>query len=323
MAKKTENNSVKSINARALEYYDMDQLSDVVKGASFEIEQLENGNFHADLFSAAFIKGGLDRGRYNRTTLTKGVFSEEYMTFGFLLDAHEETCFNGKTLQKYDMMLGNENLTVDYYLPPDSTWTTFQVKRDDLYKTNIILPHRESIVYILDKKIKSTFARKVSNIFALVEGMSDNPDASPNSELIYNYLLSLYAYAIDQGSSCVHLKRNESLLLARKIYAYLHEHAAEPVQMIHLTHLTGKSERSIERIFKKHFGISPHSYLKLHRLHLIRHKLMEQNRMDPSTITSIAMDNGFMHMGYFGSEYKKLFNEMPSETLKHHNDSLT
>ena len=179
------------------------------------------------------------------------------------------------------------------------------------------------LVYILDKKIKSTFARKVSHIFTLVEGMRDNPDALLNSELIYNYLLSLYTYAIDQSSSCVHLNRNESLLLARKIYEYLHEHAAEPIQMIHLTHLTGKSERSIERIFKQHFGISPYSYLKLHRLHLIRHQLLKQNSMDSGTITSIAIDNGFMHMGYFGSEYKKLFYETPSETLKNHVDSLT
>lgn len=321
--KKTQTHHLPSANTRTLTYYDMDQLSDVVKGASFEIEQLENGNFHADLFSAAFIKGGLDRGRYNRTTFTKGIFSEEYMTFGFLLDAHEDSRLNGKTFQKHDILLGNENMTVDYYLPPDSTWTSFQFKRDDLYKTNIILPNRESTIYTLDKKIKSTFARKVSNIFALVEGMSDNPDTSLNSDLLYNYVLSLYTYTIDQSTSCVHLKRNESLLLARKIYEYLHEHAAEPVQMIHLTHLTGKSERSIERIFKKHFGISPYNYLKLHRLHLIRHKLMEQNRMDPGNITYIAMDTGFMHMGYFGSEYKKLFHEMPSETLKHHSDSLT
>lgn len=318
MEKKTENNSVKSINARSLEYYDMDQLSDVVKGASFEIEQLENGNFHADLFSATFIKGGLDRGRYNRTTFTKGIFSEEYMTFGFLLDAHEESRLNGKTFQKHDILLGNENMSVDYYLPPDSTWTSFQFKRDDLFKTNIILPNRESTIYTLDKKIKSTFAREVSNIFTLVEEMCDNPDTSLNSELIYNYLLSFYARSIDQNASNTPLERNESLTIARKIYSYFHEHTAEPIQMIHLTHLTGKSERTIERIFKKHFGVSPYTYLKLHRLHLVQQRLMKQESIDSGCITQIAMDNGFMHMGYFGSEYKKLFNEMPSETLEKH-----
>jgi AraC-like DNA-binding protein len=318
MEKKTENNSVKSINARSLEYYDMDQLSEVVKGASFEIEQLENGNFHADLFSATFIKGGLDRGCYNRTTFTKGIFSEEYMTFGFLLDAHEESRLNGKTFQKHDILLGNEDMTVDYYLPPDSTWTSFQFKRDDLYKTNIILPNRESTIYSLDKKIKSTFARKVSKIFTLVEEMCDNPDTSLNSELIYNYLLSLYARSIDQNASNTPLERNESLMIARQIYSYFHERTAEPIQMIHLTHLTGKSERTIERIFKNHFGVSPYTYLKLHRLHLIRHKLCDQEKIISDNITQIAIDSGFTHMGYFGSEYKKLFNEMPSETLKHH-----
>ena len=246
MDKKTENNSVKSINARSLEYYDMDQLSEVVKGASFEIEQLENGNFHADLFSATFIKGGLDRGRYNRTTFTKGIFSEEYMTFGFLLDAHEESRLNGTTFQKHDILLGNENLNVDYYLPPDSTWTSFQFKRDDLYKTNIILPNGESTIYTLDKKIKSKFAREVSNIFTLIEEMGDNPDISLNSELIYNYLLSFYARSIDQNATINSFERNESLMIARKIYSYFHEHATEPIQMIHLTPASrrGKSEIS-------------------------------------------------------------------------------
>ena len=318
MDKKTENNSVKSINARSLEYYDMDQLSEVVKGASFEIEQLESGNFEADLFSATFIKGGLDRGRYNRTTFTKGIFSEEYMTFGFLLDAHAQSRLNGTTFQKHDILLGNENLNVDYYLPPDSTWTSFQFKRDDLYKTNIILPNRESTIYTLDKKIKSTFARKVSNIFTLIEEMGDNPDISLNSELIYNYLLSFYARSIDQNTAITPFERNESLRIARKIYSYFHEHAAEPIQMIHLTHLTGKSERTIERIFKKHFGVSPYSYLKIHRLHLVHQRLMNKERVDLGNIMQIAIDSGFNPMGYFGSEYKKLFNEMPSDTLKMH-----
>jgi AraC-like DNA-binding protein len=38
----------------------------------------------------------------------------------------------------------------------------------------------------------------------------------------------------------------------------------------------------------------------------------------PSTvnITHIAMANGFMQMGYFASEYKKMFGETPSETLR-------
>ena len=89
-----------------------------------------------------------------------------------------------------------------------------------------------------------------------------------------------------------------------------------PLQMIELTALTGKSERTIERIFKKHFGIAPYAYLKIHRLHLIRNKLIDARESIAVNIGDIAMENGFMQMGYFGSEYKKLFNETPSQTLQ-------
>ena len=148
-----------------------------------------------------------------------------------------------------------------------------------------------------------------------MEETKDTLKTSINTELLYNHILSIYADALNQTTSLTHLKRSESILLAKKIYQYIHDNATEPIQMIHLTQLTGKSERTVERIFKKYFGVAPYSYLKLHRLHLIRSQLKKGN---PSTlnITYLAMENGFMQMGYFGSEYKKLFNETPSETLR-------
>ena len=43
---------------------------------------------------------------------------------------------------------------------------------------------------------------------------------------------------------------------------------------------------------------------------------MKQEDLNAINITQVAMENGFMHMGYFGSEYKKLFNETPTDTWK-------
>ena len=85
--------------------------------------------------------------------------------------------------------------------------------------------------------------------------------------------------------------------------------------MIELTALTGKSERTVERIFKKHFSIAPYAYLKILRLHLIRKQLLQRDETVTTNIGDIAMKNGFMQMGYFASEYKKTFGEIPSETL--------
>ena len=300
------------INTQSLTHYDIDQLADVVKGASFEVHQLDKGKFHSDHLNVSMKKGVLDKGYYNRATLTKGTFSQEYMTFGFIHDTPKEGRLNGESMHKHDILLSNENGPLDYSLAADSHWSSFQFKREDFLKTGIKLPKNDSIIYHLDTKTIHSFSHQLN---ALSIHLQETEEAI-NSELLYNHILSLYAYAANQTTSLKLLKRSESFLLATKIYEYMHEHAAEPIQMIDLTQLTGKSERTIERIFKKHFGVTPYTYLKLHRLHLVRNALMKQEGVNSINITQIAMKNGFMHMGYFGGEYKKLFNETPTDTWK-------
>ena len=300
------------INTQTLTYYDIDQLADVVKGASLEVQQLDKGNFYSDHVNVSLNKGVLDKGYYKRSTLTKGTFSPEYMTFGFIHDTPKAGRLNGESMHQHDILLSNENGPLDYSLAADSHWSSFQFKREDFLKTGIKLPSNDSIIYHLDMKTIHSFSRQLNAIFMHLQ----ETEEAINSELLYNHILSLYAYAANQTTSLRHLKRSESFLLATKIYEYMHEHSAEPIQMIHLTQLTGKSERTIERIYKKHFGVTPYTYLKLHRLHLVRNALMKQEDLNARNITQIAMENGFMHMGYFGSEYKKLFNEKPKDTWK-------
>ena len=93
-----QNYHVPSLNTRTLTSHDIDQLSDVIKGASFEIQQLDNGNFYTDLFSSSLRKGILDKGYYNRSTLTKATFPKEYMTFGFIHNTPIEGRLNGEPM---------------------------------------------------------------------------------------------------------------------------------------------------------------------------------------------------------------------------------
>jgi transcriptional regulator GlxA family with amidase domain len=60
--------------------------------------------------------------------------------------------------------------------------------------------------------------------------------------------------------------------------------------------------------------MSPGQYIRAHRLMSVNRKLIHANRNGDS-ITRIATDHGFTHLGRFAGAYREQFGELPSETL--------
>lgn len=77
----------------------------------------------------------------------------------------------------------------------------------------------------------------------------------------------------------------------------------------------GISERHMHRVFKECLGITPKQYLNLRRMNLIRRELQGM-KYGYGYIEEIVNRYHYYHMGHFSSEYKKLFGELPSETLR-------
>ncbi|KYJ86057.1 helix-turn-helix domain-containing protein [Sulfurovum riftiae] len=304
------------IQKQTLTCFDSDLLRDVIKGADFDLHQVGKGSFQADMFHATIGKGILDSSRYSNAILTEGTISPNNMTFGFIHDSKEASIFNRNTLQKHNIMMGDEGGTLASSITAGTHWSSFQFKREDLLKLGITLEKDNNKVLHFNKKTQKELSYKLGGILHYLEKGNNEKIAQINTELLYHHILAIYANALDQINDVSHLKRDESFLLSKKILTYLKENADQPFQMIELTALTGKSERTVERIFKKHFGIAPYAYLKIHRLHLIRNHLLHTDESIAENIGDIAMKNGFIQMGYFGSEYKKIFGETASETLR-------
>ncbi len=76
------------------------------------------------------------------------------------------------------------------------------------------------------------------------------------------------------------------------------------------------SQRTLRYAFQECLGVSPMAYLKTQRLKQVRHQL-EASKPHQTTVTDIASQWGFWHMGQFAQDYRKLFGECPSETLRH------
>ena len=62
------------------------------------------------------------------------------------------------------------------------------------------------------------------------------------------------------------------------------------------------------------FGISPHRFLKLRRMSMVRAALRPYEGRMP-LIKSVALAHGFWHLGQFAHDYRATFGETPSDTL--------
>ena len=106
-----------------------------------------------------------------------------------------------------------------------------------------------------------------------------------------------------------------SAAAARRAIDLMHAHPENPWSTAELARATGVSARALQRAFERSDQPSPMIYLRRLRLHRVQAELAA-NSPESVTVTMVAGRWGFVHLGRFASQYRQMFGETPSETLR-------
>lgn len=79
--------------------------------------------------------------------------------------------------------------------------------------------------------------------------------------------------------------------------------------------MTGVSELTLQNLFMWKYGITPMAYLKRARLNDVR-KVLRSATPEKLKVSDVANQKSFWHMGQFAADYRMLFGELPSDTLR-------
>ncbi len=102
---------------------------------------------------------------------------------------------------------------------------------------------------------------------------------------------------------------------------YMRNHARRDVSMADLSVAAGVTDRTLQEGFRRFRGAPPMQVLRNIRLDMARDELMRG--LDVSrTVTDVAIDSGFSHLGRFAKSYADRFGEAPSETLRRRRSAL-
>lgn len=97
---------------------------------------------------------------------------------------------------------------------------------------------------------------------------------------------------------------------------YVMRHIREDLAMEDLASLCKVSVKTLYNLFNREFGITPSAYIRELKLEAVHQCLKEDDSL--LNVTQVALDFGFTNLGRFSGQYKQLFGESPSTTLKRH-----
>lgn len=133
------------------------------------------------------------------------------------------------------------------------------------------------------------------------------------------YLLtSLLTLAPHNHSACLQPGARRSLLprSVRRAQEYLHNHVTAPLSLADLCQQLGVGARALQQAFRQHTGRSPMAYWRDLRLDHVHAVLARFGLDDKASVSQVAAQYGFLHLGHFAAQYQARFGELPMRTLR-------
>lgn len=215
------------------------------------------------------------------------------------------------------------NLEARFVLPPSMLFVVVQIKLDVLQHFLEVMERPD-----LDERFwASNFAHIPETIATVKTYLQQLPyliqhqphflQQSDTKKLLIDDFIPLLINAIPPVTK--NQLQRPSLLkrarLANEAEDYIMAHLTQPLTLKSLCQALHTSATPMFTGFREVYGISPMEYLKVQRLLSVRRSLQAA---DPETtsVKTIAQQFGFWSAGHFARDYKQMFGELPSETLK-------
>lgn len=96
---------------------------------------------------------------------------------------------------------------------------------------------------------------------------------------------------------------------------YIDQHFLHDISTEDMLRRVNVGERILYKSFRDYLNTTPLAYIKALRLKKVREMLVA-GKADDIRVTDLALNCGFTHLGRFSKEYKEIYGELPSETLR-------
>lgn len=301
------------------EFQDMNQYGKAV-GWDLDFRQLETGKLAASVKAISLEKGMVLDVNFNRAFHQVGCAPETQMTFG--IPGADVRNLNwcsrnvqGGSLLNFNLAGGFEGVSCAGF-----NGFTFAFDSGALQAFAAKLGMHEDLKTLVRGKSHwrsdsvITLSRRLRGLSQYLHSERDDvlrQCSTVLNEEVPTVLLSLLSE--DSASRDISDSNSRKLLL-KKSLGILQQADNLPIRVSDLCAQVGTSLSTLKRIFTDEFGMPPKAYIRARCLSACRDDL---SKLPPDTVIADVANNwGFWHMGQFAADYRKMFGELPSHTLR-------
>lgn len=227
----------------------------------------------------------------------------------------EQFRINGQGVGQDDVLWRLGNHSFELMTPSDCHILSILIRRDELFT----LAEREgiSVEHLAESAtpcLKSN-TQQVDTLSLLVRQILVASNVAMDPEIHKDMLLQELLSLLDSGTlnSAKAPSYSHRRAVVDRVWDYLKASADSPVTIATLCDIACVSRRTLQYSFESILGISPVQFLRAVRLNCVRRQLLTHGGI---SIADAAASQGFYHLSQFALDYKRLFCERPSDTLK-------
>jgi AraC family ethanolamine operon transcriptional activator len=305
-------------------YDDFDDLVSDMRQWHLDFRQIDRGLFRGEVLQFGIADIHISEGRFGRVLEQEGAPPAGLRTIGIPANQSVQFIWRGQQVSGNNLIVfprGAELASVsspDFHIytcsfPEDllaSLSEGLQVgELDELRGTNEVINCRSEVMNQLQNRMRAMCDSARREEKALCQR---NTQHELTIELPRQLLLAI---ATSEGV-CIPATSQKREFAVARAQASIERHRGDPISMKDLCRAAGMSQRTLEYAFDERFGVTPKAFLLTYRLNIVRKELRSSDH-STTKVVDIANDYGFWHMGRFAANYYQLFQELPSETLRH------